>query len=268
MDVVYKFEITVKDDIEVLINGHYDTLESTPDDFFEQTIVDNSKYYRINKNDLEIGYFSLDEEGKLIQFYVIDEMKEDSKTIIEQIIEDYQCASAIVPTYDPIYFESIEPFCIEKSIQDNLYILNKKNYDELEEEEIIVRLATLEDLDLVVDLEEKSLDGATRDGLLIYCKSIIEKKGLYLFFINRSFVGVGESRTWYKKGSTFLCVIVAPKFRSKGIGEFIISYLIKLGLKDNLSILTSAKETSINSNKMLESLGFENKSQILNMKLK
>ena len=264
---MYKFEITEQDNIEVLINSHYDTLESTSDDFFEQTIVDNSKYYRINKNELEIGYFSLDEEGKLTQFYVIDEMKENSNTIIKQIIEEYQCATAIVPTYDSIYLEAIEPFCSEKSIQDNLYILNKDNYEEIENEEISVRLATIEDLDLVVGLEEKSLNDVTQDGLLVYCKAIIEKKGLYLFYRNRSFVGVGEARTWFKKGSCFLGVIVAPKFRSRGIGKFIISYLIQLRLEDNLNILTSVEEANINANELMESLGFENKFQILNMKL-
>ncbi len=264
---MYKFEITVQDSLKVLMGDHYDTLESVPDDFFEQAIIDNSRYYRIDMDDLEIGFFSLDDESILIQFYVNDEFRKESKAILNQIIEDHQCKSAMVPTYDSIYLEILTPYGAVKSIHDNLYTLNKDNYKVIKRDEIIVRLATIDNLDAVVDLEEKSLEGAPRDWLFFYCTAVIENKGLYLFYIDDNFVGVGEARTWFKKGSSFLGVIVAPEFRSNGIGEFIISYLIELGLKDNLNILTSVEASNISSNKLMKRLGFDNKHQILDIKL-
>lgn len=116
-------------------------------------------------------------------------------------------------------------------------------------------------------MEERSLDSASRNWLYLYCSAIIGNKGLYLFYFEKELVGIGESRTWFEKNSSFLGVIVSPAFRLKGIGTFIISYLIDLSLSIGKDIYTSVEANNISSNILMEKLGFDSKYQILTLKL-
>ena len=264
---MYNFKVTEKERIKDLLEDHYSTLLAIPDDFFELAIIDDSKYYSIENNEKSVGFFSFNEDGQLVQFYVKRDIVKNTESIIKRIIDEFECSIAMVPTYDLIYLNSLSSVKKAKRIHDHLYELNTDKFFPIERDDIVARIATMDDLDAVIELETKSLINPSKQWLYFYCTAVIENKGLYLFYKDDVCVGIGENRTWFKEDCSYLGVIVLPEYRSQGIGRYIISYLIELGLKENRNILASVEASNESSNKMLNRLGFEDNFQILKVRL-
>lgn len=79
---MYNFKVTEKERIKDLLEDHYSTLLAIPDDFFELAIIDDSKYYSIENGDKAVGFFSFNEDGQLVQFYVKRDIVKNTESII------------------------------------------------------------------------------------------------------------------------------------------------------------------------------------------
>jgi hypothetical protein len=96
---MYTFKSVDKSEITLYINGYYDTLLAPINDMYEESIIAGSEYYRIDEEET-IGFFAINDENILTQFYIVNLKYED---VFSKIIMCYQITKAFVSSCDPIF---------------------------------------------------------------------------------------------------------------------------------------------------------------------
>jgi len=114
---MYTFENVKKSEISLYINGHYDTLLAPMYDMWEESIIAKSQYFRIDEDET-IGFFAINDENILTQFYIVDLKYED---VLPKIILYYQITQAYVSSYDPIFRAVSNKFKLASTVNSLLY---------------------------------------------------------------------------------------------------------------------------------------------------
>jgi predicted acetyltransferase len=226
------------------------------DDMWEEAIIGVSNYYRIVLDNNDVGYFCLDDENILLQFFVSDKFLSESKEILEFILDGYKIKEGFISTIDirslPLFLDLNKEVHTHTLLYKDNFDINKSSpFDGIE-----IKVASSLDLQNIIDYYENK---AVIQGswLRPYCVNLINKQQLFIFTINNEIIGTGERRiSESQKGYANIGVTVSKDYRKKGLATYILSYLKKECYKYELKPICSTTVENIGSQKAIQNSGF------------
>ncbi|GAA0742783.1 GNAT family N-acetyltransferase [Clostridium oceanicum] len=263
---MYRVKIVDIKELEKMMKSYYESLIAPMDDYWEGSVLAKCKYYLLlgensGENNIEddvvIGFFAIGEDSGLYQFYLEEEYLYNSEDIFKFVVDEMKISKACVATYDTRFLVLCMDYIKDMKVSCYLYTECKKVDPEKPIENINIRLATLDDLEEIINFSFYSLDGVNEIWLKDYLTKWINKKGIYLFIDGTNIIGTGELRINYRyKNTAYLGIIVSKNHRGIGMGKYITSYLRKTADEKNLTAVLAADVNNTSSNKMIKNSGF------------
>lgn len=265
-EVKYKFNM-VEDisEVDFLIAEWRKSLTAPQDDMWETFTDDYATKWGIVKDDELIGYASVNEENRLLQFYVIHKWMDKGNQIFEQFIFVQKITEAIVGTNNPYYLSIAMHY--QKAISIHYYQFQHFIETKLDEKEGVIRLGKLDELEKFVEFCHVAT-GGPKEWLSGYLSTWIERRGYFVFENEGEILGTMEVR----KSKTVpniahLGMIVSPNHRKKGLGTFLLGKAKEIALDWNMKPVCGCDYDNVGSIKSINNNGFRSINQMLLVKL-
>ncbi|WP_454054314.1 hypothetical protein [Clostridium sp. Marseille-Q7071] len=169
----FKFESTTIEKISELMAEYIKTLSSPFDSFLEDHII-ASDFYKIVKDSVDIGYFSIFEKKLLTQFYVKFKYLKYAQEVFSYILDKFSIEGAYVCAADELFLSCICDVK-NKEIKNQAYFFqdNKENPEPVKPYDGgVLRLAESEDIEII--------KGISGDFLRTFLSKMRRKKYLSL----------------------------------------------------------------------------------------
>jgi len=244
-----------KEQIKGMTDQYYKDLCATMDDMWEKGIIGRSNYHRISFEGKEIGYFCLDDNKALLQYFVTDEYLYMTESVFAHILKDYKIKEGFVSTIEPRYLTLSMDH--QTSVEGNsimfadAYKVSRENPIQGARFEV----ALPEEIDAVMkySIEDAGLEG---DWMIEYYKNIVSAGALHLLKIDGKIIGTGELReSTTQRPFADLGMTVGKEHRRKGLGSYILTYLKELCYEKDLKPICSTSVENISSKKAIENAG-------------
>ena len=247
---------TAKEEISKTIKEYYENLIAPMDDMWEEAIIGASNYYKIVFNNSDAGYFCLDNDNILLQYYIKDKFIDETKELLRYIIQEYKIKEGFVSTIDvrslPVFLDFNNEIHTHTLLYKDSYHVDKVSPIEGME----IRIATSTDMQNVIEYYENRVD-IQGSWLRPYCINLIKKQQLFLFEVSNEIIGTGERRSGESQtGYAHVGVTVAKEYRKKGLASYILSYLKKDCYKYGLVPICSTTIDNLGSQKAIQNAGF------------
>lgn len=257
---MYTFKNVKKSELGLYINGYYDTLLAPMDDMWEESIIAKSEYFRIDEEET-IGFFAINDENILTQFYIVDLKYED---VLSKIVLYYQITQAYVSSYDPVFRAASNKFKQASTVNSLLY--HEVNEVEIVSplENLILKEAVISDLEAVLTYHNQNdMDGP---WLKPYLSNLINNAGLMLLISDNTIIGTGEYRlSKSSQGIANIGMTIDKGYRKKGLGAYVLSYMKDYCNQIGYETICGTDVDNIASQKVIEKSGFECYHKIYNV---
>ncbi len=256
MDGIVDIYKITKEEINKTIKEYYRNLIAPMDDMWEEAIIGISNYYKIVLENNDVGYFCLDDDNILLQYFIKDKFIDKSKELFKYILEKYNIEKGFVSTIDtrslPLFLDFNNQICTDTFLYKDVCYVDKISPIE----EIEIKIATPANLQGVLEYHENSVD-IKGSWLKPYCINLIKKQQLFLFIVNNEIIGTGEKRiSKNSKNYVHIGVTVSKEYRRKGVASYILSYLKKDCYKYGLIPICSTTIKNIGSQRVIQNSGF------------
>lgn len=237
-----------------------------PRDGMWEAFVMMADHYAIICEEKTIGYFAINSEQIILQFYVEDDY--DSLDIFRQILGELKPVGGVAMTSESEFYS----LCLDhqKSVSVNafMYHYNKdteiteanfpKNYD--------FRAVQDNELDTAVDFAELTL-GADRGWLSGYYGNLINRAELFGLWQEKNLVATGECRvSETQKPYADLGMVVSKIHRGQGLATSILRKLLTLCDQKGLKAICSTEEENIGAQRAIAKAGFISHHRIVEFK--
>lgn len=264
---MYKIKKVNKKSISKMTQRYTQYVTAPLDDMWELGIIANGDFYTISRENV-IGYFVVDTDNTLLQFFFEEEYEGDTSAAFQFIIIEKRVHQAYVSTYEPKYLMQ----CLDNNdgIKINSFLYTENNPLEYRKpiDTIHSELAQLKNLDEII-FYNKTKAGVDGDWLIGYCKELIVKQGLILYIIGNEIIGTGEIRPDHRgKPYANIGMTVSKDYRRQNIGTYILSQMRILANKKGLKAICSTTKENIASQRTIQKSGFTPYHRILTVKLK
>jgi ribosomal protein S18 acetylase RimI-like enzyme len=251
-----KIEKVAKENIEQMRIDYFDNLIAPMDDMYELGIIPACDFYMISEENYCCGYFCINDNDEMMQFYITDTKKEDTQRIFDYVISNQSINTAIPCTNDPIFYS----LCQGKSqSKEEVYCMF------ISDEASIIGEPTL---NIIIDTEVKIEDieiifsyfrtiGLEGEWFNDYLNQRIKFGELILFKIDGDIIGSSEIRTSIRsKDYANLGIAVSPDYRRRGLGSYFLSIAIQMAYDKGLKAICGVDKTNIASLNAVEKAGF------------
>jgi len=240
-----------------LIRQHRSILSFPRDDYWNNGFLPDCSYYSIEKRKEIIGYFGVDPENVLIDYYVDRIKTVEPDVIFDEVIACMHIHTLYVESYDNPYFVMAVQKALSTRVFFTLYegINNPKITHVLPN--IDIKIATEDDCAMLKDFYVKQKSDIDKEFLLWYVDNWVQNKGLYIFYQNNEICGVGELRLYPEEHATgFLGVLVSEEKRHEGIGSYILSQMRLIAREKGLLPVCSSENLNPAADKTIRRSGF------------
>lgn len=244
-----------------------DYLNSLPEfqELFIEIMINDSDYYLLQIDNKEIGYVIRNNDGILIEFYLIDKFIPEIKGLFSQVLKDLSITDIYCKSFDSLLISNCVLFSFSYSVIGVMY----RDYVE----------STIEkDLDL--KMEKANLSSV---GLLLRQDDSIKElfeteqqltdfilnENVFTFYKNDEFIGCGMViRTNLDWDYYDLGVWVNPSKRGNAFGSQIILNLREFAIENKMKTSCGCAIDNIASQKTIEKSGFVSRYKMINFKTK
>lgn len=244
-----------RDSISSLIEKYNNKITVPFDDMWENMVLPSGSCYEIKETEL-IGYFIVDENDTLLQFYVDDNCRNRITEIFEFVLKEQNIKSAFVGTFESQYLA----LCLDKNakvtIDTFLYKELKSTEIQVPVEAINIEQASINDYAAILEFCENKV-GLSGDWMKPYYQNLLPQGSVYLFKIGDEIIGVGELRP-SNSSIEFanLGMMVSKDFRKQNIGTYIMNQMKLRANKKGLIGICSTTFDNIASQKAIQKSGF------------
>lgn len=141
------------------------------------------------------GYFCVNEEGSLLQFYLAPPFENLATEIFSAIVSRDEVLGAMVSTADPLFLGLCLDRQEEVHVHTRLYQDHRRGESRLEEgAETSFDVVEPGELETIAALQRQSLDQDLGDWLVEYLENLIARGELYALRIGGEIVATGEAR--------------------------------------------------------------------------
>ena len=241
------------------------------DGMWDSGLIPMATHYEIKIDDERIGFFAINEEGALVQFFILPEFEGQGADTFRQVVAEHKVTTAIVATIDPQFLS----LCLDcqggLSVHTLLYGTNPAIQPEKEPlSGPTFTAATIDELDAIIAFQVMCLGGNKNlvGWLTGYSSNLIERKELFVLRHEDAWLGLGEMRkSDTQPGIADVGMMVSPEHRGQGLGTDILLRLRELCAASGLNAICSTTLENAPSQIAIKRAGFTGHHRILEINL-
>ncbi len=250
-----------------LKNQYLRSLAAPLDGMWEVGFINTAPHWVIKAANEVVGYFAVNDEGSLLQFYLLPGFTKYDRQIFENVIEHNSITSAIVHTVDPAFLSLCLDFHTEVSVHTYLYEHQSKEVTRHPfAKGTAFRSLELSELNRVVAFQRTCLGGEEdlSEWLKGYSTNLISRKELFVLCRGNDWIGLGE----YRKSDSQVSIVdvgvmVDPGERGQRWATYILSLLVDQSETLGDHPICSTTVENIASQKAVLGAGFVSRNRIL-----
>ncbi len=211
------------------------------------------------------GYFSINEEGQVLQFHLAPEFQPAAAQLFAAAVARDEVQGAIVSTADPLLLG----LCLDlqQSLRVHTYLYQDHRRVDIELTDgagASLDLVQESELDEIAALQRESLDGDLGDWLVVYLTNLIARRELHALRLNGEVLGTGETRVSDSQPPHVdLGVITMRRHRRRGVASYILGRLKQHCYERNLVPICSAAAGNVASLRAIARAGFVSRHRLL-----
>lgn len=230
----------------------YQKLTAPIDAMWEQLYIGTSQHYLIEKDETTIGYCCINDEGGLLQIFLLEEYNSNMNQVITALIESKLITSASLSSNEPISFNTC--LSLSKGIKTNTFCFEHLNIPIDIESKLNVELVTSDDIPSVKAFLKEQVG---MDDTFGYTENLVSRKEI--FMVKESDVIIATSECRMSDSQPVIAdlgIIVNRNFQGKGIATQVMQMQVNRVLKANRKPICSTTLDNIASRKAIEKSGF------------
>lgn len=255
--------IIVKTTFDKILNYRTHYLNSLPQfqELFIELMINDSDFYVLRNDKIEMGYAITNNERVLIEFHVFEKYVPDSHNFFKQVLGDLSIKEIYCKSFDSLLLSN----CMLSSFSYSLVGVLYRDYVEpLVELDpgIHMKKADLSSARLLMEQNNSIKELFETERQLT---DFIKNENVFEFYKNDVFVGCGMVlRTNPEWNYCDLGVWVKPSERGKNIGAQIILNLKEFAIRNHLKPSCGCAIDNVASQKTIEKSGFVTKYKLIN----
>jgi len=220
--------------------------------------VPMASHFGFFEGDELVGFFCLNEERYLLQFFVNEKFQSRSSQLFESIFHEY-CSKtgiingAFVSTAEPYYLS----LCLDRwsNFEVNT-LMYQRDQRPVKKEQTIIPVDSTQ-LSQAVDFAVASI-GAPGEWLSGYFANLIRRRELFGLWENGQLIATGESRRFdeYQSEYADIGVIVAQSKRGRGMATKVLNQLVVMNEANGLKSICSTEISNVAAQKAIDRAGF------------
>ena len=224
--------------------------------------VPMASHFGIYEGENLVGYFCVNEESYILQFYLDRSYQSQSSQIFDSIVTGVdskagQIKGAFVSTAEPHYLSQCLDQFSKFEVNAMMYQLDPDLCQTPEADCVLLTPVESADLSQAVDFSVESI-GAPAEWLSDYYRNLINRGELYCIRKNDKLIATGESRRRdeYQKAFADIGMIVSKSERGKGLATKILRQLVEINKAIGLESICSTEKANIAAQKAIGRAGF------------
>lgn len=257
--------IIEKTTIDKIKKYRTDYLNSLPEfqELFIEIMINNSDYYLLQFDNKEIGYAIINNDGILIEFYLIDKFIPKSRGFFSQILKDLSITDIYCKSFDSLLLSN----CLLCSFSYSVLGVMYRDYVEptiKKDLEIKMEKASLSSVGLLLRQDDSIKELFETEQQLI---DFIKNENVFEFYKNEEFVGCGMViRTHPDWSFCDLGVWINPSKRGNSFGSQILLNLREFAINSNMKPSCGCAIENLASQKTIEKSGYVSRYKLIYFK--
>ena len=242
----------ITDTINELRAGLYQELTAPIDAMWELLYINSAQHYLIADAEQNMGYCCVDENGSLIQIYLLNEYKSQMDKVVEKLIELKLITSASLSSNEPVAFN----ICLShsKSIIPNTYCFQYSKKSIEIDSTLNVELVSYGDIPAIKAFLKEQIG---MDDTFGYTENLVERKEIFMVKESGILIATSECRMSDTQPEIAdIGIIVNKDYQGKGIATQVFKTQVNRVLSANRIPICSTTKDNIASRKMIEKVGF------------
>lgn len=253
MNKIYDMKFVTQDSVDDLkdLRDQYLNSLTEPQEMFLELQIRDSNVILIKIDNRDIGYFSYNNDKTLLEFFIVDEFFSENENIFNSILNTYSLNCALCKSFD----QNLLSIAINRSVDVQVVGINFRKLIPLKNTKSGLELSVISAIDsdfsIIKSINEEVFE--EDDEIVDY----LMKNQILMFKDSDAIVGFGifapviSNRNAYDIG---MCV--SSEYRGKGIGNYIINYLIDYCQRNGWRPIAGCEINNQASRKCLEGAGF------------
>ena len=204
------------------------------------------------------GFFFVDDEGLILQFYVTPAYAQSRRDIFQAVLDRDEVRGAMVSTGDSDFLALCQKH--QTSSEDHTLLYGDQHLVSIETPggfETSLKVVEAGELDAIAKLQRESLDQDLGDWLLGYLANLIARRELHALRRQETVIATGEIRVSdSQKPYGDLGVITMRPHRGQGAAAYLLSQLKQRCHERGLLPICSTTTDNIAAQKAIEKAGF------------
>jgi GNAT superfamily N-acetyltransferase len=219
-------------------------------ELFLELKVRNARVFGIMRFSQLIGYFLVDNDHTLLEYYLMRAVIDQIDDIFATIIKKLSISKALCKSFD----HSLLSCCVGLQKQTTVLGILFREYEEKslpEKYNLNVRLAELADEQKIIEVNEEVFDhpGEVRE--------VIQNRAMFIFEQDNNFVGFGIFQRVIAGRPEFdIGMLVDKNYRRQGYGRYILRYLVDHCKSNGWRPIAGCAIENTASRRCLESIGY------------
>ena len=248
---------------------HLTALTAPMDGMWETGFINSSPHWEIRRDGERVGYYVANDEGALLQFFVLPEFESEARGYFDAIVALDEIKQAVVGTIEPTYLS----FCLDtqKKAEVHTYLYEHVTTiapDHPQSDATRFRAVVEGELEQTVQVQQACLGAgdAMAGWLYAYSSNLIARNELFVLQSSDGWIGLGElRRSDTQRGIADLGMMVHPDHRGEGWATYILRLLVHASNAENLRPICSTTVDNAGAQAAIRRSGFISRHRILNV---
>ncbi|MBK1789556.1 GNAT family N-acetyltransferase [Persicirhabdus sediminis] len=230
------------------------------DGMWLDSFVADASFFGIHDQDQLVGYYCVNEDGYILQFYLQPDKHNQAHAIFATILNNEdrslkRVVGAYASTAEPNYLSTCLDHFTKFQPHTLMYQLGE-HAPEIKSPLTMVPLRS-KDLAAAVDFAHQSI-GANKIWLESYFDRLISRQELYGYWQNNELIATGECRAFddHQSGYADLGLIIAENHRGEGLGTQVMCFLAATAKDKGLKPICSTEKAHFGAQRAISKAGF------------
>lgn len=253
----------VQTSIDAINTYRKEYLNSLPNfqELFIELMIPSSDYYIFQEENNQIGYTIKNNDGVLIEFYVLDKYIPSSNEFFRKVLKDLSITDVYCKSFDTLLLSN----CMLHNLQYTIIGCLYRDYVEpliKKDVSITMKKADILSIGLLLGQDESIKELFESEQQLI---EFVKNENVFEFYKNDEFVGCGMAiKTHPDWDFCDLGVWVSPSRRGNSIGSQILLNLREFAMSNNLNPSCGCAIENVASQKTIEKSGYVSRHKMIN----
>jgi len=246
--------------LDVLKSEWLISLVAPQDDMWE-SFTNAATHWEIKAENQIIGYACVNDENRLLQFFVAPNWQQEGPSIFHKFIKEQEIESAMIGTNNPYCLSLAMHF--QTSVIVDTYLFTDVLDVELKETDGIFSCVTDQYFEAIVDFYHKNI-GAPKSWLNGYLGNLVEKGEVFMLKDTDEILGTCEVRKSESDPRVAgIGMITSAQHRKKGLGSYLLGKAKEKSVEWHRAPICSCEKDNIGSLKSIQNNGFRSTHQML-----